>query len=79
MLARTHKSIEPFDAALKNLWLYFELLQAQRAGEDAANAKHQERKAKRTPGSNISQKSADTLQPQNTNSDDASLSIAATS
>jgi len=43
MLARAHKSITPFEAALKNLWLYFELLQAQRAGEDAIKAERQER------------------------------------
>jgi AcrR family transcriptional regulator len=79
MLARTHKSIKPFDVALKNLWLYFELLQAQRAGEDQAEAEQQERKAKRTLGSKINKKNTATSLPQNTNSNDAPLSIATTS
>jgi hypothetical protein len=49
MLARAHKSITTFDDAVKNLRLYFVLLESQRLSEDADKADQQERKAKRTP------------------------------
>jgi hypothetical protein len=49
MLARAHKSITPFDDAVKNLRLYFVLLESQRLSEDADKADQQERKPKRTP------------------------------
>jgi len=49
MFARAHKSITPFDDAVKNLQLYFVLLESQRLTEDADKAEQQERKAKRTP------------------------------
>jgi TetR/AcrR family transcriptional regulator, transcriptional repressor for nem operon len=82
MLARTHKSIEPFDAALKNLWLYFELLQAQRAGEDEAKEEQQGRKAKRNSGRKANIKDPDTSPSQITNASNVgndSASAAATS
>lgn len=68
MLARAHKSIEPFDAALKNLWLYFELLQAQRAAEDEAKADQQGRKAKRSSARKAANKNPGTSPSQITNS-----------
>jgi hypothetical protein len=49
MLARAHKSITPFCDAVKNLRLYFVLLESQRLSEDADKADQQERKAKRIP------------------------------
>jgi TetR/AcrR family transcriptional regulator, transcriptional repressor for nem operon len=82
MLARAHKSIEPFDAALKNLWLYFELLQAQRAGEDAIKAERQERTAKGTSRRRAAGKNPHQSPPQITNPSnlgDDSSSTAATS
>ena len=48
MLARAHKSITPFTDAVKNLRLYFVLLESQRLSEDADKAEQQERTAKRS-------------------------------
>jgi TetR/AcrR family transcriptional regulator, transcriptional repressor for nem operon len=77
MLARAHKSITPFDDAVKNLRLYFVLLESQRLSEDADKAGQQERKAKRTPRRKPASERPGTSSAQITDPANASLSSVA--
>jgi TetR/AcrR family transcriptional regulator, transcriptional repressor for nem operon len=77
MLARAHKSITPFDDAVKNLPLYFVLLESQRLSEDADKAGQQERKAKPTPRRKPASERPGTSSAQITDPANASLSSVA--
>jgi TetR/AcrR family transcriptional repressor of nem operon len=78
-LARAHKSIAPFDDAVKNLGLYFVLLESRRLSEDEAKENQQRKKAKRNSTRKASGTNTQTSSPQITNSNNASLTHAATS
>jgi hypothetical protein len=64
MLARAHKSITPFDDAVKNLWLYFVLLESQRITEDDAKEEQQVRKPRGLPDAELPARALAQAQPK---------------